>query len=158
MLLTVFEGLILYQLITHVYQYVVYVHREPDLVLLMAFAYGAVSLLTIAQCAHGLHFARNHTERTFENAHGLRRSLRLASWLRLFVNAAIYLFLHFHRFAYERAHGHLEAQTKHAMHFVEHVLIGHAAAMIVYAGLCYLLVKREAKQARVLDQVAAKIN
>ena len=92
-----FEAYLLYQLVKHLVEYITKVHREPDLLMLIALAYTAVSLYKLGICAYGFHLARTHTDRSLHNLQGFAQNLKICTLFRVLVNGAIFAFLHMHK-------------------------------------------------------------
>ena len=117
-----FEMYMLYQLVKHLYEYITMVHREPDVLMLIALAYGAVTLYKIGMCAYGFHLAGTHTDRTPENLHGYSRNLTFSTLGRLLVNGAIYVFLNMHVKHHNHLHGKMDSGVEDSIHLLKMVL------------------------------------
>jgi hypothetical protein len=94
------ESYIGYFLITHLYEYVTTVNREPDLVMIISVAVLFLVGLKISGAAYGLHFVTKHTERTPENYDGLFKFLNLSTFIHLIITMVLYYGINYHVEAY----------------------------------------------------------
>lgn len=121
-----------YQVTSHIYQYVTTVHREPDLILIIGLLFLFVIGFKLSVCLYGYHFASNHTERTFENWHGLLSILNVTSVFHALKTTSIYYFLNYHKQAY-KSKFEIEIEDELASH------IGQVQAILVYQLAAHLL-------------------
>lgn len=66
------------------------IHKEPDVLLLLALAIVVVSGLKLFSSLYGYHLAATHTDRTVENYQRLFKSLNVIAFIQVIVTIAVY--------------------------------------------------------------------
>ena len=87
-----FNAYIIYTLISHLYEYVTTIHKEPDEVLLLCSFYGLGIILMTMITTYGYHFATQHTERTPENYGYLFKFMNITLVYNLAAAVILYMF------------------------------------------------------------------
>lgn len=90
------EGYIIYTLVSHLYEYITTVHREPDLLMLICTAFIFLSGMKIISSLYGYTLTIKHTERTPENHKGIQSLLKITSTLQVLMVSGMYTFLEYH--------------------------------------------------------------
>ena len=90
------EGYIIYTLVSHLYEYITTVHREPDVLMLICAAFIFLSGLKLVSSLYGYHLSTKHTDRTPENHAGMQSLLKLVSSIQAVMTSGLYYFLEQH--------------------------------------------------------------
>ena len=90
------ECYLVYTLVSHLYEYITTVHREPDLLMLICTAFIFLSGMKIVSSLYGYHLSTKHTERTPENHSGMQSLLKITTVLHLLMSSGVYAFLEYH--------------------------------------------------------------
>lgn len=109
---------VIYTLITHLYNYITTIHREPDEVMIACSVYILGLVLRTVLASIGYHFATNHTERTPENFKGIFSFLRIVLGYNGLAGVALYKFFGYHIHQSEMTYGPMgvTSETHQTMH------------------------------------------
>jgi hypothetical protein len=158
-----FDVYVIYTLISHLYEYVTTIHREPDEILILCSVYALGLILKAMVATYGYYFATQHTERTPENYGYLFKFLHITGAYILGAAFTLYKFKEFHiqkfnmRFAAVPQIGALSMETQYAMHQVYQIVIFQNVLFAIYYFAWRSLYKKELAQPKIVDIHAANI-
>ena len=113
------EGYIVYTLISHLYEYITTVHREPDVLMMICAAFIFLSAMKIVSSLYGYHLSTKHTDRTPENHSGMQSLLKITTVIHTAMTSGLYYFLEYHIQQYEGQTGtEMDADVKTFIDFI----------------------------------------
>jgi hypothetical protein len=158
-----FSVYVIYTLISHLYEYVTTIHREPDEVLLLSSMYTLGLVLMAMITGYGYHFATQYTERTPENYAYLFKFMNITFVYNLVAAVILHKFSQYHvqqfnmRFAAVPMIGAISLETQIAMTYAFCVMKTQIIGFAIYYFAWRSLYKKELTQPKIVDTIAAGI-